>query len=87
MVKGLTLTERGKEIVRRGGHDDATQDDLLFLEILNRAPGLTPDDHERVFVALLEAYGEDALKAVQSGHVQFEKVAAGTRPEPIKREE
>lgn len=80
-MPGYSLTDFGKRIVRRGGHDDVSNDDLLLLELMKLAPGMSKEDYGRCFVALLEQYGEDALAALQSGHVQFEPVRAGMRPE------
>lgn len=67
IVRGLT--ERGLSIVRKGGHDDASDDDLLVLELVKRMPGESMVGLMRVFVALREQYGEDALRALQTGHV------------------
>lgn len=78
---GYRLTPIGSEIVRKGGHDLATDDDMLLLEIQKRAPGLSITDYRKVFVDLRLNYGEEALYAIRSGHVQFEAVPAGTRPE------
>ncbi|HSV24660.1 MAG TPA: hypothetical protein VLJ17_16730 [Xanthobacteraceae bacterium] len=80
-MTGVKLTSFGSSIVRRGGHDHQSDDDMLLLEIIKRAPGMAKDDLQRCFVAILEEYGADALAAVQSGHVQFEEVRAGARPE------
>lgn len=83
-MAGLKLTPFGEKIVRRGGHDDASDDDMLFLELTKRAPGLSPEDHKQCWIALRMEYGEDALAALQQGYVEFEEVRAGTRPEPDK---
>ena len=80
-MRGIRLTPFGEGIVRKGGHDHASDDDMLFLELVKRAPGMTRDDYQRCFVALREEYGEDALRAIQSGHVVFEEVQGGTRTE------
>lgn len=82
---GLKLLPFGSNILRRGGHDDASNDDLLFLELVKRAPGLSKEDYGRLFVAIMEEYGENALAAIRSGHVQFEEVAPGTRPAPERK--
>jgi hypothetical protein len=80
-MSGITLTDFGNRMVRRGGHDDQDDDGMLILEIAKRAPGLSKEDLERCFVAARTEYGEDALHAIRSGHVQFKEVRAGTRPE------
>lgn len=80
-LQGYKLTDFGSSIVRKGGHDDVSNDDLLFLELVKRAPGLSFDDLQKCFVALLNEYGDDALAAIRSGHVQFEPVRAGMRPQ------
>ena len=85
-MKGLKLTPIGENIVRRGGDDLQSDDDMLFLELTKRAPGLSPEDHKRCFIALRVEFGEDALYAIRNGHVHFEEVPAGTRPEPTKTE-
>jgi hypothetical protein len=80
---GYKLLPLGETIVRRGGADDQSRDDLLVLELMKRAPGLEREELQAIFVACLTEYGEDALEAVQSGHVQFEEVRAGTRPSEV----
>lgn len=72
---GTSLNEKGELIVKRGGDDEQSQDDMLLLELIQRAPGMSPEDLQRCFVALLEEYGEDALHAIRSGHVKFEERA------------
>lgn len=67
------LTEKGSAILRRGGSDDASDDDLLVLEIIARAPGINADDCRAFFVALRLEFGEDALHALKNGHATFEK--------------
>lgn len=67
------LTEKGAHILRRGGADGLSDDDLLVLEIVKRAPGMSKTDVETCFVNIRMEYGEDALNAIQSGHVQFEE--------------
>jgi hypothetical protein len=67
------LTEKGQRIVKRGGADGQTDDDLLVLEILNRAPGIPAADAQAFFVALRQEFGEDALHAIRNGHVKFAK--------------
>lgn len=66
------LTEKGAAIVKRGGADGVTDDDLLVLEIAARAPGLSQQDLAQCFVNIRLEYGEDALRAIKSGHVKFE---------------
>lgn len=80
-MSGINLTDFGNSMVRRGGHDDQDEDGMLILEIAKRAPGLSKDDMQACFVAIRTEYGPDALAAIRSGHVQFEPVRAGTRPE------
>ena len=69
----MVLTEKGRKIVARGGHDSVDEDGQIILEIANRAPGMSKEDMQACFVAVRMEYGADALKAIQSGHVQFEK--------------
>jgi hypothetical protein len=69
---GVKLTDKGADILRRGGHDDASDDDILLLELIRRMPGESPAGLGQVFVALREQYGEDALHALKSGHVKIE---------------
>jgi hypothetical protein len=71
--ESLSLNDFGKDIVRRGGHDDASDDDQLLMELMARAPGMTKEEYAQCFVALLEQYGEDALLAIRSGAVKFEE--------------
>ena len=66
------LTEKGARIVARGGAADQSDDDMLLLEIAARAPGMSKDDLALCFVNLRLEYGEDALRAIRTGHVQFE---------------
>lgn len=73
---GIKLSDLGRRIVSRGGHDDASDDDMLLMELIRRAPGMSRDDYQKCFVALRTEYGEDALAAIRSGHVKFEEVAA-----------
>lgn len=68
---GISLNDKGRKIVERGGHDDASDDDILLLELISRASGCSPDEYQTLFISLREQYGEDALKALRSGHVQF----------------
>ena len=70
-IHNIRLGVRGEAILRKGGHDDASDDDMLIMEIAKRAPGLSKDDLEEIFVNARLEYGEDALRAVQSGHMQF----------------
>ena len=65
------LPEKGARIVARGGADGQSDDDLLLLEIAARAPGMSKDDLALCFVNLRLEYGEDALRAIRTGHVQF----------------
>ena len=76
---GIKLNDLGESIVRRGGHDDISDDELVFLELVKRAPGLSQEDYQKLFVALRMQCGEDALYALQNGHVTFEERPAGER--------
>lgn len=69
---GYILADKGQRIVRRGGADNQSDDDMLLLELTSRAPGLDRSDLEKLFVALRMEYGPDALDAIQAGHVHFE---------------
>lgn len=68
---GYILADKGKRVIRRGGADDQSDDDLLLLELAARAPGLSKEDMQRCFVAIRMEYGKDALAAIRSGHVRF----------------
>lgn len=70
---GYVLADKGKQIVRRGGDDSVDDDELLLIELVSRAPGLSEEDLQRCFVALRMEYGNDALAAIRSGHVKFEE--------------
>ncbi len=85
---GIILNADGKRIVRRGGDKSLenlpameADDRMLFLELVDRAPNMSPEDYCQAMIALRMEYGMDALKAVQSGHVQFELVAPRDMPE------
>lgn len=80
-VHGVTLSEFGKSIVRKGGHDDQDDDGMLILELAQRLPGLSVGDLQKVFVAMRVQYGEEALQALREGYVVIEEARAGTRPE------
>jgi hypothetical protein len=71
--ESLSLNDFGKSIVRRGGHDDTSDDDLLLMELMARAPGMTQEECGRCFVDLRLQYGEDALRAIRSGAVTFKE--------------
>lgn len=81
---GYKLTPFGAGIVRRGGHDDQSDDDMLVIELIAAAPGMSRDDLQACFVAMRLEYGEDARRALATGHVQFEEVRGGTRPDGAK---
>jgi hypothetical protein len=66
------LTEKGARIISRGGADGVDEEGMIILEILKRAPGMSKADLQTCFVALRMEYGENALEAIQSGHVQIE---------------
>ncbi len=70
---GYVLSEKGKTITRKGGADGQSDDDMLLLELVKRAPALSQEDLQRCFVALRMEYGTDALDALRSGHVKFEE--------------
>lgn len=70
---GVTLTPEAAEAVKRGGSDKMSDDQMLIAEIIARAPGMSPEDLQQCFINILETYGEEALRAIRSGHVQFEK--------------
>lgn len=74
---GYILSDKGEHITRRGGADDQSDDDMLLLEIVKRAPALSQDDLQRCFIAIRMEYGTDALDAIRSGHVRFEERPAG----------
>lgn len=69
----LYLSADGERIVKRGGADGLDDDEMLLYEILHRAPGMKPQDLHDCFVSLGVEYGADALHAIRSGHVRFEK--------------
>ena len=68
----LGLTDKGARIIARGGDDTMDEEGMILLEILKRAPGISKADLQTCFVTLRMEYGEHALEAIQSGHVQFE---------------
>lgn len=70
---GYILADKGQRIVRRGGEDGLCDSDLLLLELVARAPGLSKADLQKLFVALRMEYGPDALDAIQTGCVKFEE--------------
>lgn len=78
---GLLLDAFGQLIVKRGGDksleklDPVEADDtLLIMELMARAPNMSPEAYQHAFVALREEYGEHALQAVREGAVKFELV-------------
>jgi hypothetical protein len=79
--KPYSLSPIGQEIVRRGGADGQSQDDLVVLELVSRAPGMTPMEYQQCFISIMEEYGEDALFAIRNGYVKFEEVRGGSRQE------
>lgn len=74
---GYILADKGKTIVRKGGADGQSNDDLLLLEIVKRAPALSQRDLQKCFIAIRMEYGDDALAAITSGAVRFEERPAG----------
>lgn len=79
---GISLADKGQRIVRRGGADGQTDDDMLLLELTARAPGMSKEDLSRCFVALRMEYGVDALDAIRTGHVKFQEVPGPSKDEP-----
>lgn len=67
------LSEKGRQIVARGGADNQSDDDMLLLEIAAKMPGMAQADLAKVFVNLRLEYGEDARRALRDGHVQIEE--------------
>lgn len=85
---GIILNADGQRIVKRGGDKSLenlpameADDRLLFLELVARAPNMAPEDYCQAMIALRTEYGMDALKAIRSGHVQFELVTPRDRAE------
>lgn len=70
---GYILAGRGEQIVRRGGADRLSEDDMLLLELTKRAPGLCKEDLQSCFVAMRMEYAGDALAALRTGHVRFQE--------------
>lgn len=66
------LTPKGEKIVKRGGADGKSDDDMLVLEIAAKAPGMSPDDLAACFIAIRMEFGEDGRRALREGHVRFE---------------
>ena len=62
------LTDKGKRIVNHGGRDGLSDDDMLILEMTSRAPGMSQHEMALCFVNLRLAYGEEALRAIRTGH-------------------
>lgn len=73
MVNGVHLSTSAAAILRRGGHDSVSDDQMLLMELANRAPGMSQDDLRKCFIVCRMEYGDDALRAVRGGHVQFAK--------------
>lgn len=78
MSEGLKLNQVGHDIVKHGGADHLTDDEMLFLEVVKRAPGMSIQDVREMLIALRVQYGQDALRAIKTGHVQFELVTPRT---------
>lgn len=66
------LSEKGRQILARGGADNQSDDDMLVLEIAAKMPGMSQADLAKVFVNLRLEYGEEARRALADGHVQIE---------------
>lgn len=69
----LEISDGGRNVLRRGGADNVSDDDLLVLEIISRAPGISPLEIQTFFLTLRNEFGEDALRAIRSGHAVFER--------------
>lgn len=69
----IVLSEAGKKIVEAGGADGITDDTMVMLEVISRAPGMNEQDLALCCVNLRMEYGEEALRAIKTGHVKFEK--------------
>lgn len=69
----ISLTPKALDAIKRGGADDVSDDQMLLAELVARAPGMSQHDLQQCFIALRMEYGEDALRAIRTGHVQFEK--------------
>ena len=70
---GVSINKNGHALLKHGGADHVSDDDLLVLEIAKRAPGMPPADLKTCFIKLRQEFGEDALRAIRTGHVQFEE--------------
>lgn len=70
---GMVLTEAGQKIVKAGGADGISDDTMVMLEVISRAPGMPEQDLALCCVNLRMEYGEEALRAIKTGHVKFEK--------------
>lgn len=70
---GYVLSDKGKTITRKGGANGQSDDDLLILEIVKRAPALSKEDLRQCFIAIRMEYGADALGAIRTGHIHFEE--------------
>ena len=88
---GIVLNHIGQRIAKRGGDKslenidpDEADDTMLIMEIMHRAPNMSPDDYQETFVALRMEYGTDALAAIRSGHVQFELQSTRDMKEPSR---
>ena len=75
MVNGVHLTAGASDILRRGGADNLSDDQMLLMELTKRAPGLSPEELRQCFVSCLLEYGDSALRAVREGYVQFKRRA------------
>ena len=68
----INLNDAGRRVVDRGGQDGISDETMLLLEIIKRAPGMTQGDLRHCFITAMEQYGKDALKAIRSGHIKFQ---------------
>lgn len=69
----IYLTDEGRRVLNRKGDDSVSDDTMVMLELIDRAPGMNEGDLRLCFVSVVEQYGNDALKAIRSGHVQFQR--------------
>lgn len=73
MVNGVHLTTSATAILRRGGHDSLSDDQMLVMELAKLAPGMSPEDLQKCFIACRMEYGKDALAALREGYIRFDE--------------
>jgi hypothetical protein len=73
----VKLTRRGRRAMRKG-LDGLSPGVILWMEVMSRVGGTTYDNASDLIEELLERYGsaEEAIVALKSGKVGFEKDAA-----------